>query len=90
MMEGMFLGMAGGCAVLLTKKAWALCRTSRQDSAMSRPSSPKVSRLLTICLAGAIQATRSLFNECKAEIEATRIAVEEVKAPASGKVVRIY
>jgi len=90
MMEGIFLGIAGGSALLVTRKACTLCRSSSRHARTAGDSSVSSAAFLSTCWAGVVRSTRDLFAECRAELEASRIAVEEVRAPSSSKVVRIY
>jgi len=90
MLESLLLGMAGGSTVLLTRRACSLCRSSRQAGDGPVRSSAHLASLLPPCWARAARSTRELLDECKAELEAARVAVDEVRAPAPGKVLRIY
>jgi len=90
MFEGLFFGIAGGSAILLAQKACGLCRSSGSRNKTSDHSGRTISSFFTDCWSGTVQSTRDLFAECRAELEATRVAVEEVRNPSSGKVVRIY
>jgi len=90
MLEGILFGMAGGAAALVAGRAYRLCQAECDAASAASPPNRAGSSILRSCWNGAAESARQLFAECHAELEATRVAIEEVRHPASGKVVRIY
>ena len=89
-MEGILWGLAGGGVVVLASRARALFRPPRGADRDTKLSLSSIPSRLTSCWSEKVESTRELFAECKAEYEAARVAIEEVRNPSSDKVVRIY
>jgi hypothetical protein len=91
-MEGIFWGVVGGTAMVLANKARLLARRNRETgpAGAEAPRARSIASRLRWGLEETVASTRELFAECKAECEATRVAIDEVRHPSSSKIVRIH
>ena len=90
MLEGIFCGVAGAAAVVMAHWSGTQFRRRRQTDKDAKFSITSVPSYLKSCFSDRVESTRELFSECKAEFEATQVAIDEVRYPSADNVIRIY
>ena len=89
-MEFFLGGIVGGGAALLVSKSGSFLRPAKRSHTKTNQPLSSMPSPQTCGLKEVVASIRELFAECRAEEEAIRIAIEEVRNPSSSKVVRIY
>ena len=78
-MECILWGIVGGSAVLLVNRSETRFRPTEGSNVITKRSLSSIASWLTFGLKESFTSIKTLFIECKAEEDATRIAIDEVR-----------